>query len=911
MTEVELAAPWDAALNDQLSDAPGSLPAQIAEARAAIDRGEDVLVVHRVTDATYRGLADLVRWIDDTLQEVTGVRFVDDSARSATECEDFATWWRAAIEACTARELGFEVGTGLPSEPTAGLRPHRPEPVGDPHPEEVVTHPRPQDPGGWREALDTLTGTFGTLVRFVNIPQLVLDIPELLAHVEADVRDQGRMRRHAVDSPRVRIDVLGAPPADGLTEALEAASRAAGAEPTEGEAESRIALVTVTALTDFRGVMPLAVDDNALDQLGVTLRADGADHADPPGLSQPALTADLWLVDLQPLGLVVAACDPVPLDSFLLVLTRVGLQAAPWLPAGSRWVSPETRIPGGLVAPALMDHPEELERAARTRHKDKPFVVLGLACTTLANHAAALLIDGVPVAAVQEERLRRRKQLGWFPPGRKGVTVVADPTLPLEAAWPRRSMAFVLEAAGLTLDDVDVVAYNGVPGRWFPTYSLTEASQPPVTIRDGNRVFVPHHLAHAASTHRVSGHSDGFVFTVDGRGERETAAFFEVSDGGALERVFDIRCERDTLVGGVYEVITNILGFGHHGAGSTMGLACLGVPGMDVSAFLSARSRDDHSIHDRGIEEVFGHLSRHRDGPLLEEHFNLAASAQRALEDTVIALIADGLGGRAAPRMSLAGGVALNCSMNQRIRLHFGVEDLYVQPAANDAGTALGAALEAHWLVTGDNAPRMRDAYLGPGYSEARIDDALRRFELTADTPADLPQEVAQRIAAGQVVCWFQGRLEFGPRALGARSILADPRTEATRDRVNVLKGRQWWRPFGPSVLAGREHEWFETPMDSPFMLFTLPVRPEKRARIAAVTHVDGTTRPQSVTREANPRFHAVIEHFDRLTGVPMVVNTSFNTAYEPIVCTPEDAITSFLQLGADALAIGDRLVVR
>jgi carbamoyltransferase len=343
-----------------------------------------------------------------------------------------------------------------------------------------------------------------------------------------------------------------------------------------------------------------------------------------------------------------------------------------------------------------------------------------------------------------------------------------------------------------------------------------------------------------------------------------------------------------------------------------MGLAAMGDAGFDLSRFLSARGRDDHQIHDRGIWEAWGHLARDRDDPLHPDHITLAASLQEALESTVIRLIEDGLEGRDSRRLCLAGGVALNCAMNQRIRDHFGLEEIFVQPGAHDAGTSLGAALEAHYLVTGEPVPdTMEHALVGPAYRDEEVRAALAAFGLAHDTPSDLPGEVAQRVAAGQVVCWFQDGMEFGPRALGARSILSDPRSEATADRVNRMKGRQWWRPFGPSILAGTEADWFEQPMDSRFMLFTLPVRPEKRDVIPAVVHVDGTSRPQSVHQRHQPRYHAMISRFHELTGVPMVTNTSFNTAHEPIVCSPADAISSFLQLGADALAIGEHLVDR
>jgi predicted NodU family carbamoyl transferase len=621
---------------------------------------------------------------------------------------------------------------------------------------------------------------------------------------------------------------------------------------------------------------------------------------------------DLWMMDASHLGLWLASTDPAPIDALLEHIRGEQVKdTVPWLKeakkAGHSYVLDEGRLAGGSLPPAYVHRSPKSIRTGR-----RPLTILGIASTTLQNHSAALLRDGEIVGAVQEERFCRRKQEGWHPPGRSGVTVVADPTIRLEQAYPRKAIDCVLNMAGITLDEVDVIALNGIPARYFPTYSLREASTAPTTIFDGRTMFVPHHLSHAASAFRVSGmDDDAVVFTVDGRGERETAAFFDVQDG-ALRRVFDVLVNEDSLIGGVYEYITTILGFGHDGQGSTMGLAAMGQASIDFSAFLSARGRDDYDIHDSGIMEAFGHLVRGRDDILSSEHLALAASVQKAVEDTVIHFIEDGLGGRSLKHLCLAGGVALNCTMNQRLRQHFGLHSVYVQPAAHDAGTSLGAALEAHWEITGDAMPtEMSHAYLGPSFDDRQIESVLKRFRLPYSASNQIAPDVADLLADGQLVCWFQGRMEFGPRALGSRSILADPRREALKARLNLMKGRQWWRPFGPSVLSGREADYFEHVFDTPFMLFTLPVRPEKQEEIPVVVHLDGTSRPQSVRCEQNPLYYELIEAFENRTGTPMVVNTSFNTSHEPIVCTPSDAVASFLELGADYLAIGQFLVSR
>lgn len=647
-----------------------------------------------------------------------------------------------------------------------------------------------------------------------------------------------------------------------------------------------------------------------LAQLPAAMAATGNDGmlVDLVRASQP----DLWLLQSREMKSLIAGTDPVPLDRLIVDATDAQGENLKWLRDAARLGDPYASHAGSHIIGDIPAHRPPPPSKRGSRRTGKGFTVLGIGCTTLANHSATLLRDGQIVAAVQEERLRRRKQLGWHPPGRPTDTVVCDAELPLERAYPWRSIEKVLEMGGLDLGEVDVLAYNGLPARFLSTYSLSDPSRAPKTLRFGRQMFIPHHLAHAASAYRVSGMTDdSFIFTVDGRGERETAAFFEAR-GGEIHRVFDILCKEDSLIGGVYEYITTLLGFGHHGQGSTMGLASLGKPTYDLSRFLSARHRHDTTIHDQGILEAFGHLARGRHDKLTREHANLAASVQAALEDTVLNLLIDGLDGRRPKNLCLAGGVALNCSMNQRIKSALGVENVFIQPAAHDAGTSLGAALEAHWQVTGEAVPtHMRSAHLGVGYSDDEIERALKRFGVRFERRANVATDTAELLAGGNIVCWFQGRYEFGPRALGARSILADPRDPAMKDRLNRLKRRESWRPFGPSMLAGTEAEYLEIPFESPFMLFAFPVRRDKCRDIPVVIHKDGTTRPQSVRKEDLPLYWEMIEAFRKLTGIPMVVNTSFNTGSEPIVASPEDAIGSFLDLGADALVIGNFLVRR
>jgi carbamoyltransferase len=537
--------------------------------------------------------------------------------------------------------------------------------------------------------------------------------------------------------------------------------------------------------------------------------------------------------------------------------------------------------------------------------KRKPRWVLGLAVATMQEHAAALLEDGKVVAAVEEERLSRVRHHGWKPKGRPGVTIASDPTICLEEVLCRRAVGALLAPRGLTLDDMDLLAVNGLPGRYRKSYSVLDASSPLPALRSGRVAYLPHHLCHAASSWRVSGQKESWILSVDGRGDRETAAVFKAKEG-RIQPVSDILSLTDRSIGGVYETITQHLGFGAHGQGSVMALASFGKPAYDLSPYLSLRTRQDYSIHESGICARFAALARMKDSPLKQGHKDLAASLQEALEKTILALLTDCGLPRRAPGLCLAGGVTLNCRLNALLRAAFQPRAMFAQPGANDAGTALGAALESAALV-GLPGPRpMEHAYLGPGFTEAQAEAALQHAGLSFERPRSITKEAAACLARGEVVCWCQGRLEFGPRALGNRSILADPRRVEMPARVNRIKSREPWRPFGPSILAGFEKNWFEDAAESRFMLFTARFKPGRAAQVPAVAHVDGTTRPQSVHKQTNPLYHGLISAFHDRTGVPMVLNTSFNRREEPIVCSPQEAADCFLAMPeADVLFLG------
>lgn len=547
----------------------------------------------------------------------------------------------------------------------------------------------------------------------------------------------------------------------------------------------------------------------------------------------------------------------------------------------------------------------------RPKGAGKPRWTLGLAVSTMQEHAAALLDRGQVAGAVEEERLSRVRHHGYRPPGRPGVTITVDPTIQLEEALCRRAVGALLAPRGLTLDDIDLFAVNGIPARYRRAYSLVGDGRPLAPVRAGRALFVPHHQSHAASAWRLSGQKESWVLTVDGRGDRETAAVFKAARG-TLTPVREVLSLTDRSIGGVYEGATRLLGFGPHGQGSVMALASYGKPALDLAAFLSRRGPGDYVIHEEALARAFAALARRPGAPLKQAHKDLAASVQAALESLMLALLEDAGAAQAAPGLCLAGGVALNCRMNESLRRALKPKAMFVQPGANDAGTALGAALEAAALSGLAAAPALTSARLGPAFTPEEARAALEHAGLESSEPASLAAEAAALLARGEVVCWCQGRMEFGPRALGGRSILADPRRADMHARVNRIKQREPWRPFGPSILAGHEKDWFESAFESPFMLFALALKAGCAELVPAVAHVDGTSRPQSVRRDADPLYHELITRFHAATGVPMLLNTSFNRRDEPIVASPSDAASCFSAMReADALALGPFLARR
>jgi carbamoyltransferase len=571
-------------------------------------------------------------------------------------------------------------------------------------------------------------------------------------------------------------------------------------------------------------------------------------------------------------------------------------------------------------------------------------IILGLNAYH-ADAAACVVRGGELVAAAEEERFRRVKH--W-------------------AGFPSQAVAYCLSEAKLDLGDVTHVAVNR-SGRanFFRKLSFVLARRPSLrllaaklknrkqvaSIADelgalagppfaGSIVHVEHHRAHLASAFYASPFAEGVAVSVDGFGDFASAAW-GCGSGTALS--LDGRVLFPHSLGIFYQAMTQYLGFPHYGDEyKLMGLAAYGGPARSaaVQRFLTSHDdggfaldlkyfrhpTDDISYEWPGGAPVFGPLyspalvdalgpPRAPDDPIEERHRDLAFATQAVYEDAFFHLLQNLQRRYGHAALALAGGCAYNSVANGKILDRTGFKKLYVQPAAGDAGGALGAAY-AVWHRHGARAAPMNHAHWGPSFADAELGTLLaeRRDTIAAagctlrhfDDEAELIAAAARAIADGLVLGWFAGRMEWGPRALGNRSILADPRRADIREMLNAkIKRRESFRPFAPSVLREAVPDWFERDVDAPFMLEVVAVRPERRDKIPAVTHVDGSGRLQTVERAANPRFHALIAAFAKLTGVPMVLNTSFNEN-EPVVCRPEEALDCFLRTNMNVLVLGN-----
>ena len=560
-----------------------------------------------------------------------------------------------------------------------------------------------------------------------------------------------------------------------------------------------------------------------------------------------------------------------------------------------------------------------------------PTHVLGISCF-YHDAAAALLKDGEIVAACQEERLSRKKH---------------------DSEFPARAVRYVLKEAGIGPEQLDAVGFYDKPllkfERMLSTYVATfprsfnsfrkaipvwlhQKLWVPSLIRkelkpyQGPILFAEHHMSHAASCFLPSPFEEAAILTVDGVGEWATASF-GVGKGRDITLFKEIRFPHS--LGLLYSAFTYYLGFKVNSAEyKVMGLAPYGKP-VHFERIMKemVHLNDDGSFklnmkyfsYDYGLtmtngafDEFFGGPPRKPETWMNEREFDIAASVQKVCEEVVLKMVNYIQRETGLENLCMAGGVALNCVANGRVIRETRMKNLFVQPAAGDAGGAVGVA---HYIYnTVRRQPRGKawsHAFLGPAYSDAEIarylDSTGARYRTLSDR--ELVDGTARRLSEGNVVGWFQGRMEFGPRALGGRSILADPRDPKMRDTLNMkIKFREGFRPFAPSVLADKAPDWFEIEGDSPYMLLVAQVREGKRV-IPSVTHVDNSARLQTVTRAESPLYYDLIAEFGRLTGVPVVINTSFNVRGEPIVCTPHDAYLCFMRTNMDHLVLGHHVL--
>jgi carbamoyltransferase len=526
--------------------------------------------------------------------------------------------------------------------------------------------------------------------------------------------------------------------------------------------------------------------------------------------------------------------------------------------------------------------------------------------------AAALVIDGRIVAAAEEERLSRRKH------GKRPVPFSAWELPELAARW-------CLEQAGLSPADLDAVAYSYDPALARPADKLglndpwdhlrqDYARRAPEFLAealpglDPAKVrFVAHHVAHAASAGQASPHPDCAVLVLDGRGECCSHLAGRYSDRELT--VLSAQCLPDS-VGLFYEDLTQHLGFLRSSDEfKVMALASYGTPRYKEQ--LAELVYADGNGGFRAGPVPWASLVPPREPgiPWSQDHADLAASAQLCLEDVLLDL-AGWLHARTGEDvLALAGGVALNCVANSRLYRESSFRHIWVQPAAGDAGTALGAAL--HVAHEKEPVQPMPTAALGRGWSDEELRGRLERASIPYEESDDIAETVAEELSRDGVVAWFQGRSEFGPRALGHRSLLAHPGKAENLERLNAVKGREEFRPVAPMVLAGRAAELFDGPLPSPYMLFVHRVTEAWRQRIPAVVHIDGTARIQTVDSDAEPLVARMLSAFERRTGLPVVVNTSLNTAGRPMVDDPRDALECFGSAPVDLLALGPFVVRR
>ncbi|WP_276256365.1 carbamoyltransferase family protein [Halomontanus rarus] len=548
--------------------------------------------------------------------------------------------------------------------------------------------------------------------------------------------------------------------------------------------------------------------------------------------------------------------------------------------------------------------------------------------------SAALFADGELRFAIEEERLTRDKHaVDTFPERSiracleyegielsdlEKIVLPYDPKLRAKIADHYLKNTVQLDGTLRKVSHLQNVVTDQFVARYLPTRRvesrLRQIGTPvaPIECRS-------HHACHAVSAFHPSTFEEALVLTVDAKGEYDsTVVWHATADGLTRLRTY----EHPNSWGLFYAVITNYLGYRmFNGEGKVMGLAPYGEDDGEIERRL--RDRIETGV-DYDVTAITGRWGTEHGVKTLEDLFdrprstttdefdqfetNLAHTAQKLLEESVTDIVEEYIDHVGTDNVGLAGGVILNCKLNKAVAEHPAVEDVFIQPVAHDAGLALGGGWIDH---RPDEVDPLTNVYWGPEYDTDEIRRVLETNKIDYAEPDDLERRVAELLADGALVGWFQGRLELGPRALGNRSILADPRTEESRDRVNrFVKHREEWRPFAPSMTDAAADEYLENATDSPYMITTFDVSPERREELRAVVHpADDTTRPQTVREEQNPRYHRLLREFEDATGVPVLLNTSFNDHGEPIVTTPTEALKDFFGMGLDVLVLEDVVV--
>jgi carbamoyltransferase len=555
-------------------------------------------------------------------------------------------------------------------------------------------------------------------------------------------------------------------------------------------------------------------------------------------------------------------------------------------------------------------------------------LTLGINYSQMHDSSACIVRDGELLFAVAEERISRLKHDAGFPKNAiraclDFAKVRAEQLDEVCFGWQTAGPVFRHDLKCYASGKMPLTYLNGLNSTlhflsmWHQESGAKKFAQQFGATKAKMR-FVDHHLAHAISSYAYSGFDEAAVVIMDGRGAWEATTIWH-GHNGRLDPVLMIPFPDS--VGYFYSAFTEFLGFQPNSdEWKVMGLAPYGKPGVDLSPFIDLKTAPyrvlTRQLNANGATATSGMTAllgpaRVAESGIDDRHKDIAYAVQDACETVMMSVVRMAIEKTQCRNVCLAGGVALNSKANGKIAASGFVDKIFVQPAASDDGVALGAAL-APLLDDSGRLPNkaMRHGYWGPCFDDEAIEGALRTYKLRYTRLPDQASTAAELLSLGKILGWFQGRMEFGPRALGSRSILADPRDPEMNAKVNkAVKFREWWRPFAPSLKKEAAAEYLESATDSPFMILTAQVRPEKRSVIPSVTHVDGSARPQTVEKEINPLYWRLIDEFGKRTGVPVVMNTSLNLRGEAIVHTPTDAIRTFFSSGMDALVIGSFLV--